>query len=298
MTTWASLANNVAGTYYIPHAVLTFAGTWAVPGTGYPSDVVNGLLQYVDPNLVYEVPVIAPWSFGILGPGGPTADSYDQSVQVAIEYAGNWMADNSTQTFALGGYSQGGEAASRVAIELQPGGSLTEYAPNWIGGYTFGNPCRMKGSVAPGVADPGNYRGISSVNMTELPTVGGEVAWADYVHSPANGDPGLDMYGCVTDDEAGQLMTEWYTTATTGDINTLADFTAFIVDALKAVEQDVTHIGSGLSAAQQGIAFLTAAGGPTGPHISYLGEIPGYSNLVADAVGFLAHIATLTPARA
>jgi hypothetical protein len=297
VTTWAAVANNTAGTTYIPHAVLTFSGTWAPPGVGYPTDVVNGLSQFVNPNLCEEIPVIAPWSFGVLG-GDATADSYDQSVNTAIEWAGNWITDNPTRTFALGGYSQGAEAASKVAIELQSG-ALTAYAENWIGGYTHGNPCRMLDSVAPGVVNPGNYRGISSVNMTSLPKINGQVVWADYVHSKANGDAGLDMYGCVSDDEAGTLMTEWYTTATVGDLNSFMDFTMFIVDALKAIVDDVTNIVTGgLSAAEQGIAFLTAPGGATAPHVTYEAEQPGYSNLVADAVGFLNQIATLTPARA
>lgn len=295
MTTWAAVANNIAGTNYIPHAVLTFSGTWAPPGVGYPTDVVNGLAQYVNPYLCEEVPVIAPWSFGVLG-GNATADSYDQSVNVAIEFAGNWITDNPTRTFALGGYSQGAEAASKVAIELQTG-SLTGYAENWIGGYTFGNPCRGNGFVAPGVTNPGNYRGISSVNMKTLPKINGQVVWADYVHSKANGDAALDMYPAVPVGAVGDLMTQWYTTATVGDLNSLTDFTLFIVDALKAISASVTNLGAGLIAAEQGIAFLAAPGGPTGPHITY-GGAPGYSNLVAKAVGFLANIATLTPARA
>jgi hypothetical protein len=297
MADFAEFVAKLDGRRLIRHAVLTFAGTWAAPGTGYPSDVVNGLAQ-VNPMLCYEVPVIAPWSFGILGPGGPTADSYDQSVQTAVEFAGNWMADNPNQTFALGGYSQGGEAASRVAIALQPGGALAEYAENFIGGYTFGNPCRGNNFIAPGVANPYGYRGISAVQMTVMPTINGQQVWADYVHSPQNGDAGLDMYAAVPANDVGTLMTQWYTTATVGDINNLGDFTAFIVDALKAVASDVLDLIAGFEAAAQGIRFLTAPGGPTGPHITYGGEVPGYSNLVAKAVDFLADIATLTPARA
>lgn len=294
MSNWASLANNIAGTYYLPTAVLTFAGTWAAPGTGYPTNVVDGLTQFVNPNLCYEVPVIAPWSFGILGPGGPTADSYDQSVSVAVEFAGNWMSDNPDAPFVLGGYSQGAEAASRVLIELQSG-SLAQHMPNFRGGYTFGNPCRKAHAIASGVTDPGNYRGISSVNITELPTIGGQVVWADYLHSPANGDAALDMYGAVPVGNVGDLMTQWYTAATVGDINSLSDFTSFIVDSLTAIESDLNDIPGALQAAEQGIAFLMAPGGPTAPHVSYLSEIQGYGNQVAQAVGFLNRIASASP---
>lgn len=297
MADFAEFVAKKDGRQLIRHAVLTFAGTWAAPGTGYPSDVVNLLNSAVDSRLCEEVPVIAPWSFGILGPGGPTAPSYDQSVEIAIEFAGNWMADNPNRTFALGSYSQGAEAASRVAIALQSGGALAEYADNFIGGYTFGNPCRGNNFIAPGVANPHGYRGISSVQMTVMPTVNGQQVWADYVHSPANGDAGLDMYAAVPTSDVGTLMTQWYTTATVGDINNLGDFTTFIVDALKAIASDVFDLVAGFEAAAQGIRFLTAPGGPTFPHISYQGT-PGYSDLVTPATKFLANIATLTPARA
>lgn len=291
---WKAVADKLDGLSTVPHAVLTFAGTWAAPGTGYPSDVAQAVAQN---DLVYEVPVIAPWSFGVLGPGGITADSYDQSVQVAVEFAGNWMADNPNQTFALGSYSQGAEAASKVCIALQAG-ALAEYADNFIGGYTFGNPCRGNGFIAPGVANPYNYRGISSTQMTVMPTINGQQVWADYVHSPENGDAALDMYAAVPTSDVGTLMTQWYTTATVGDLNSFTDFAEFIVDALKAIASDVLNLIVGFEAAAQGIRFLAAPGGPTAPHIAYAAEIPGYSNLVIPAIQFLTNIATLTPARA
>ena len=71
MTTFSDIAANISGVYHVRHAVLTFAGTWAAPGTGYPSDVVHA----ADPDLVFEVPIQAPWTFGPIPPGAPPEPS-------------------------------------------------------------------------------------------------------------------------------------------------------------------------------------------------------------------------------
>lgn len=233
-----------------------------------------------------------------------------------------WTASTSTS----------GDLETRVAIDIMDG-PLAQYAPNFVGGYTFGNPCRGAGFYAPGIADPGGH-GISSLNMTELPMRDGQVVWADYVHSPANGDAGLDMYASVPNGQVGQDMTDVYTVATGLQFNDLGALTTDIVNALVMAVKDLglipaftggiaglaaaglgaleglliglisgpqanaTGTQAAVEAALQGIDFLAAPGGPTAPHISYVGEIGGYSNLVANAVGFLHNIATLTAARA
>lgn len=326
---WGDIAAAISGVYNFRHAILTVGGTWEpAPGTQYPSHTVNGLTQYVNDSLVYEEPVPYPASFGPIG-GPATAKSYQQSVADAETTITHWLGAHPTQTFILGGYSQGAEVVSRIAIRLM-GGDLAQYLPNFVGGYTFGNPCRGAGFHAPTIADPGG-RGISAVNMTALPTVNGQVVWADYVHSPANGDAGLDMYASVPSNQAGKDMTDVYTSATNAQFNDIGALTQDIVSTLVAIAQDlggVPAVGVGLTgllgnplelitllqgeragstsvgvqaaieAAINGIKFLAAPGGPTAPHISYLAEIGGYRNLVADAVGWLNHIATLTPARA
>jgi hypothetical protein len=323
---WGDLAANISGVYNFKHAVLTVGGTWEpAPGTQYPSNTVNGLAQFVNDSLVYEVPVPYPASFGPIG-GPPTAPSYQQSVADGETFITGWLGANPTQTFILGGYSQGAEVVSRIAIRLM-GGDLAQYLPNFVGGYTFGNPCRGAGFHAPTIADPGG-RGISSVNMTTLPTVNGQVVWADYVHSPANGDAGLDMYASVPTNQAGKDMTDAYTSVTNLQFNNLGALSQDIVNTLVSIVQDsgVSTAGdltgllsnpvelitllegvltgtqpigvqAAIEAAIFGLEFLAAPGGATAPHISYLGEIGGYSNLVAHAVGWLDHIATLTPAR-
>lgn len=325
---WGDVAAAISGVYNFKHAVLTVGGTWEVaPGTQYPSNAVNGLAQYVNDSLVYEVPVPYPASFGPIG-GPVTAKSYQQSVDDAQTWIAGWLRVNPTHTFILGGYSQGAEVVSRIAIRLM-GGDLAQHLTNFVGGYTFGNPCRGRGMHAPTIADPGG-RGISAVNMATLPTVDGQVVWADYVHSPANGDAGLDMYASVPTNQAGKDMTDVYTSATNAQFNDLGALTQVIVSTLVSVAQDLSGVprvdgdltdwlsnplklitllrgartGSqpvgvqaAIEAAADGIKFLAAPGGATAPHISYLAEIGGYSNLVRDAVGWLNHITALTPAR-
>lgn len=336
---WPGLDSLIAGESLTRHAVLTYSGTWEPPGVGYASDVVNGLIQYVNPKLCYEVPVIYPASFGpVQGP--ISSPGYQQSITDAINWTAQWLAANPTRTFALSGYSQGAEAASRVLIELQSG-SLRQYLPNFIGGVTFGNPCRGAGMHAPTIADPGG-RGISATQIAELPSVNGQIVWADYVHSKANGDAALDMYSSVPcgllgsgPDLVGTDMTDVYTIATNLQFNNFGGLIQSMVTALTKAAYDSGLVGAfkgGLTglfemgfdfiygliaevisptainahinaaeadgiAAMLGLDFLMCPGGPTASHISYEGEIPGYSNLVAQAVGFLNQIATLTPPR-
>lgn len=353
MSDWATIAANIAGTRLVRHAVLTYAGTWAAPGVGYASDVVNGLNQFVSDELAYEVPVIYPASMGPVN-GPVSAPSYDQSIQDALDWTAGWLAANPNQTFALGGYSQGAEAASRVVIELM-GGSLAQYLPNFIGGYTLGNPSRGAGFHAAAIADPGG-RGISSTRMTQLPTIGGTTIWADFVHSKNNGDSADDLYSVVPNNDVGLLMSDVYDGVTAFQFNDLTALAqAFVKDLIKDVQDllastpptswtpqqqknvhawenllndamgaisglnpaamalllpdlwtvltttdwtaQPTGLGAAFDAAILGIEFLAAPGGPTAPHTSYEGT-PGYSNLLAPAVGFLEQIARLTPARA
>lgn len=321
---WKHVADQLDGLATVRHAVITYNGTWGAGQIQYPSDVVNGLADFVNPDLCVEVNCPYPATFGPVG-GNATAPSYQQSVRDAEDWTDQWVAENPNQTFITIGFSQGAEAASRVAMKKYP---------NHVGGITFGNPSRMAGSAAPGIGNPGpGWRGISSVRMTELPSINGVTVWADYFHSTANGDVGNDLYAMVPTGQVGTIMTDVYTTATAAQLNDPAAFlTAMVQDLLKIVEDsgvlsglkggvagllglgvgaalvflvdligggnpNATGVNADVEAAVLGLQFLAAPGGGTAPHISDLGEIPGYSNLVADAVAFLHFIATLTPAR-
>lgn len=292
-------ASEVKSGFYTPppppmHAIITFNGTWGAGLVQYPGNVINGLHEYVDPNLCFEVVCPYPASFGPLPPGAVDSPSYDQSIDQALSWVSNWLDSNPNQTFGFIGYSQGAEAAAEAYTELVAG---SVYEQNFIGGITFGNPRRGAGFHASDIVDPGGH-GIASVRMTALPKIGNTVVWADYVHSKANGDAANDMYGCVPNGAAGDVMSDFYDIATKLQVN---DFLTFITDMVTSIEktaQDVVaNVPGAAEAAIDGIEFIAAPGGATAPHISYLGEIGGYSNLVQKAVGFLQKICLLTPVR-
>ncbi|MUL67523.1 hypothetical protein BOO86_23825 [Mycobacterium sp. CBMA 234] len=296
MTTFSDIAANISGVYLVRHAVLTFAGTWAAPGTGYPSDVVNA----ADPDLVDEVPIQAPWTFGPIPPGAPLSPSYAESVQTAVTNATAWITAFPKQTFAIGGYSQGAEAASRVLAEIMTG-SLQWAQPNLIGGYTFGNPWRLTGHTFPGGTDPGG-RGIADTNLTaaQIPKdASGMDTWWDFAN------PG-DLYTTTPNDQAGADITAVYKAAVQLGIS---------INAALALIAGLTGQGS---LAQQVLAFVTdpIVGGPalvdaidlavafystnppTLPHITYdsVNALPNQSS-VQVATSHLNQIAAATSAR-
>ena len=191
------IAAHISGVWLVRYAVLTFAGTFAAPGTGYPSDVVRA----ADPDRVFEVPVQSPWTFGPIPPGAPTSPSYAESVQIAVDNATRWINTHPKQTFALGGYSQGAEAASRVLAAIMTG-SLQWARPNLIGGYSFGNPWRLTGHTFPGVADPGG-RGIANIRLTaaQIPKdANGVDTWWDFANRG-------DLYTTTPNNQAGDNIT-------------------------------------------------------------------------------------------
>ena len=296
MSTFGDVQANISGAHLVRHAVLTFAGTWAAPGTGYPSDVIHA----ADPDLVYEVPIQAPWTFGPIPPGAPLSPSYAQSVQIAVTNASAWITANPRQTFALGAYSQGAEAASRILAEIMTG-SLQSARPNLIGGYTFGNPWRLGGHTFPGGTDPGG-RGIATTNLTaaQIPKdAGGMDTWWDFAN------PG-DLYTTTPNNQAGADITAVYKAAVQLGIS---------INAAIALIAGLTGQGS---LAQQVLAFVTdpIVGGPalieaidlavafygTNPptlaHISYdtIEALPGLTS-VQVAVAHLNRIASATSAR-
>jgi PE-PPE domain len=296
MTTLADIAAHIAGVQLVRHAVLTFAGTFAAPGTGYPSDVVNA----ADPGLVFEVAVQAPWTFGPIPPDAPTAPSYAESVQIGVNFATAWINANPKQTFAIGGYSQGAEAASRVLAAIMTG-SLQSARPNLIGGYTFGNPWRLTGHTFPGGTDPGG-RGIANINLTaaQIPKdANGVDTWWDFAN------PG-DLYTTTPNDEAGADITAVYKAAVQLGINTnlimnlIAGLTGqgSLAQQVLALVTDPIVGGPALfEAINLAVAFY-GTNPPTLPHLSYqsIDARPGQSS-VAVAITHLNQIAAATPAR-
>jgi hypothetical protein len=291
------VTERISGATLVRHAVLTFAGSWAAPGTGYPSDVVNA----ANPDLVFEVPIDTPWSFGPIPPGAPTSPSYAQSVEIAVTNATAWIDANPHQTFALGGYSQGAEAASRILAEIMTG-SLQSARPNLIGGYTFGNPWRLTGHTFPGGTDPGG-RGIASTNLTaeQIPKdADGVDAWWDFAN------PG-DLYTTTPNDTAGADITAVYKAAIQVgiDINAMVALIAGLTGqgslaqrVLALVKDPIVGRAALIEAIDLAVAFY-GTNPPILPHISYQ-SVPALSgqNSVDVAISHLNNIAGATLARA
>jgi hypothetical protein len=291
MTTFGDIAANISGVRLVRHAVLTFAGTFAAPGTGYPSDVVNA----ADSDRVFEVPVQAPWTFGPIPPGAPTSPSYAKSVQIAVDNATAWITAHPAQTFALAGYSQGAEAASRVLASIMTG-SLQSARSNLIGGYTFGNPWRLRGHTFPGGTDPGG-RGISNVNLTDaqIPKdTNGVDTWWDFANRG-------DLYTTTPNNVAGADITAVYKAAVQLGIdsnlivNLIAGLTgqgSLAQQVLEFVTDPIVGGPALVEAIDLAIAFY-ATNPPTLPHITYQSApaLPGQSS-VQVAIGHLNHLAT------
>ena len=294
--TFGDIAANVSGVRLVRHAVLTFAGTFAAPGTGYPSDVVNA----ANPDLVFEVPVQSPWSFGPIPPSPPLAPSYAESVQIAVNNATDWINTHPHQTFALGGYSQGAEAASRVLASIMTG-PLQSARPNLIGGYTFGNPWRLTGHTFPGGTDPGG-RGIANMNLTaaQIPKdADGVDTWWDFANRG-------DLYTTTPNDVAGADITAVYKAAVQLSISTnvIMNLIAGLTGQGSLAQQVLAFVTDPLMG---GVALIKAinlavafygTNPPTLPHITYESApaLPGQSS-VQVAIGHLNHLAGATLAR-
>jgi hypothetical protein len=278
------------------HAVLTFAGSWTDPGTGYPSDVVNS----ADADLVFEVPIDAPRSFGPVPPDAPAAPSYAESVQSAVTNATAWIDANPHQTFALGGYGQGAEAASRILAEIMTG-SLRSARPNLIGGYTFGNPWRLNAHTFPGGEDPGG-RGIASTNLTaeQIPKdANGADTWWDFANTG-------DLYTTTPNNTTGADITAVYKAAIQVgiDINVMVAVIAGLAGRGSLAQQVLTMVTDpimGGAALVEAIDLAVAFYGsnpPALPHISYhsVAVLSGQS-AVEVAISHLNNIAGTTLAR-
>jgi hypothetical protein len=247
-------------------------------------------------DVVDEIPVEAPWSFGPIPPGSLTAPSYQESVQIAVDWAVNWLLAD-TRPFLLGGYSQGGEAASRIYAETLPGGRLAHRRADFVAGFCFGNPSRRDGHTYYG----GPATPFGGIAQYRLPRMGWE--WCELV------DP-ADLYGTCARHLTGEIERDVYTLCTEIELHSgLIDFCRTFIanliavignldgDAYDDVTRAVTRHGIDLEGAQllpdaklqplsdrllsvQGIAaavaaaidaliFFCAPPFPTAPHCEY-----------------------------
>jgi len=237
------------------HACLTFSGTWAPPGVGYPSDVAQACADVVE-----EIPAQAPWSFGPVPPGGIGSPSYAESVSIAVEWAVGWLLDNPTRTFLIGGYSQGAEAASRVYAELLPGGRCEHLRKNFVAGYTFGNPCRPEARTFYNDPAPTVGAGIAVWRLDP-----GTLDW-NWIDCAAAGD----IYTSTpVGNNTGVIMRDAYEMAVKLQLHDFMRFAGDFGDSVWKLVQDATEdIPAALDAAGRGLGFVMT-NPPTARHISY-----------------------------
>lgn len=179
------------------HLAIVFRGTGGIIGQDYVSRVCQGA-----GDLVEEVNPDWPASMGGLPPGAPGTPSMNKAVEIA-EAAGA-AAIASGRSFVLGGYSAGAIVASKLRAQLEPGQPLAAYKPNFVCGFTLGNPSRAFGHTYYLGAIP-NGQGISDFHMPAS-TLGWE--WADMAHPddfytniPLGGTWSIcnDVYKYITD---------------------------------------------------------------------------------------------------
>ena len=217
---------------------------------GYPSDVAHGCTDVVE-----EIPVVAPWSFGPIPPGDFRAPSYQESVQIGVDWAVDWLLAHPNRTYLLGGYSQGGECASRIYQETLTG-RLTSVRHNYVGGFTFGNPSRqVEHTFYQGPERRGE--GIAEYRQTGM---GDD--WADEL------DPG-DMYAAVPTNLAGEIMRDIYTLCIEMEMHSGAEAFAqtLAANAVEVVENldgdaydDVTAQAAAMGADLTGARLIDVSG--------------------------------------
>lgn len=248
------------------HALLTFSGTWAPPGTGYPSDVARACADIAE-----EIPVQAPWSFGPVPPGGIDSPSYKESVQIAVEWAVGWILAHPNRTVMLGGYSQGAEAASRVYCEFLPGGRLAQLAKNFVCGYTFGNPSRAADSHT-FYGDPAPTPGYGIANF-HLPN-GMPWSWIDCAAAG-------DIYTSTPGGDTGRIMRRAYELGVEIQLHDFLTFAGDFGENIWLLAQEAAaNVGAAIDAAGRGLAFV-ADNPPTRPHITYQFDqcLPGVTHI-------------------
>ena len=247
-----------------------------------------------------EIPVQAPWSFGPIPPGQITAPSYQESVTIAVDWAVEWTMAHEDRPVIAGGYSQGGEAASRYRMEFEPGGRLAYLRSNFAAGYVFGNPSRhFEHTYFGGPATP--WEGIAAFRLPAA-VCGDE--WCELIDV-------ADLYGTSARGLTGEIERDVYTMCTemelhSGLLEFCQTFVANLIEVARNLDGDayddlkagvarnhvdltgatiapperfatlnardgmlsVKGIAAAIAAAIDGLIFLCQAP-PTAPHIEY-----------------------------
>jgi len=184
--------------------------------------------------------------------------------------------------FALGGMSQGAAVMSQVYREIltgSRGGLLTNWAPGFLGGTVFGNPCRevnrtWPGGLWSGAFNDGSPTSGASGSHGSFPASwrlsGTEDKWWEFVNIG-------DVFAAVGDDSIGA---KW--TALNGDLlNTnVIELLELLAQAIKPGVQSAEAAFAAISSVTGSRNFTDAVGtvfsGSGGGHVAYAWEPPPF----------------------
>jgi hypothetical protein len=152
----------------------------------------------------------------------------------------DWTLNNTDRPVIAGGYSQGGEGASRFRMEFEPGGRLAHLRANWVCGYAFGNPSRqLERTYYGGPATP--WEGIAQWRLPNL-----DWDWCELI------DVG-DLYGTSARGLTGEIERDVYTMCTQMEMHSgFAEFCQTLVANLIEVAKNLD--GDAYDDLQRGVA--------------------------------------------
>jgi hypothetical protein len=159
-------------------------------------------------------------------PEGIRAPSYQESIDISVDWAVDWVLNNADRPIILGGYSQGGEAASRCRMEFEPDGRLENLRRNYVAGYAFGNPSRfLEHTFYAGPLTDGE--GIAQFRLPQL-----DWDWCELIDT-------YDMYGGVPATLTGDIMRDVYTLCTQLQLHDMRQFARDLAANCIAVVQNL-----------------------------------------------------------
>jgi hypothetical protein len=197
--------------------------------------------------------------------------------------------NNPDRPVIAGGYSQGGEAASRYRMEFEPGGRLAHLRNNWVCGYVFGNPSRhMHTTYYAGPPTP--WEGIA---QWRLLNIGHD--WCELV------DPG-DLYGTCARGLTGEIERDVYTMCTQMEMHSgwkefAKTFVANLLEVVRNLDGDAyDDLEAGVARYNVDLEGVTVAPVETvKPIADRLLSVQGVAAAIAAAIDGLIFLCTTPP---
>jgi hypothetical protein len=165
--------------------------------------------------------------------------------------------------FGVCSFSQGSIVWCRTYMEhfLPQNGVLNDLLPQLRRAAVFGNPCRQKGIIRPGMENPPptDFRGIADVRISNTPSW-----WWEFAHAG-------DIYAAVPDNDTGEDMTSIYELVqgnfATGPNSILAQFWELFTNPAPELQAMFNAISNGVMF----VGNMTPHGGyDIGPAIEHM----------------------------